>query len=282
MRRLLIRTSVILTAALLATFWSRSGVATMPVAQSGAFALQAPPFVAVAAAAPAVTSQNAAGQIQNQAGISAYFKAPSAIDLTSSALLNHFRGVEQATNTYIIGSVGVPDYDPNDDAHVYVSANGWVLAYYLKNEPVAKIFDWKHWDGGTSIPSKLDRVLAVVASGIGISTPALTYYHFQYPNATNLMLAGDQAKGTTDSFEITLPGNFLYYERSWSLSCNPYQAILELDGVKLADIGPGQTQAVLNQGQLLPDTSHTLKVTGATFWGGSTGSAVLALIYRVQ
>ena len=66
---------------------------------------------------------------QDEAGISAYFKSASPIALAD--VRGVFRVIEVETADYIIGSVPVPDYRGEYDAHVYVHREGWFVAYYL-------------------------------------------------------------------------------------------------------------------------------------------------------
>ena len=61
---------------------------------------------------------------------------------------------------------------------------------------------------------------------IGIVQPPMTFYHFQYPNATHMLLVADQAPNdSTDSFQVNPTSAYAYSERSWSLGCF---AVLEM------------------------------------------------------
>ncbi len=157
-------------------------------------ALKAPAFVGVASAQGG--QQSIGSFLDNEAGISAYFNAGGPVDLDMAKAA--FRTIEVQTADYIIGSVPVPDCPESADAHVYVHRNGWFLAYYLKADPVGKIFDWHRYTG-TTVPTKLEKVLAVVAGLAGAPISASTYYDFRYPNATHLMLiVEDTAKGISE------------------------------------------------------------------------------------
>jgi len=180
-----------------------------------------------------------------------------------------YRTIETQTSQYIIGSIPVQNYLESDDVHVYVHVDGWVLAYYLKADPTGKIFDWKSYTGGATIPTKLEKILSDVASAVGAPAPTITFYHFQYPNASNMMLiAEDTANG--NDFTVQLPSSYAYYERSWSIrSCCGVE--FQLDGTTVGnDIGGGY--GTLSASQLAPDVTHTIAVNG---------NGCLALIYRV-
>lgn len=113
-------------------------------------------------------------------------------------------------------------------------------------------------------------------------------YHFQFPNATEMMLVAEAQYGIgTDSFEINLSPSYAYYERSWSLGNNAsadYVRIM-LNNVEIARLNyPGSgsfstSQGTLVASQMLPDTFHTIGVQTAHFGTASFGG--LALVYRV-
>ncbi len=102
--------------------------------------LEAPPFIRTAYAQENSTAFDLGAYLDQEAGISAYYKSPDAITL--SQVRGQFRTIETETADYIIGSVAVPNYpEENFDAHVYVHTTGWILAYYLRVDPVSKILD---------------------------------------------------------------------------------------------------------------------------------------------
>jgi hypothetical protein len=230
--------------------------------------LQAPPFISVAAAAAPLAAPTAAEIIQKEAGISAYFKADSAIPI-SEGLRNMYRTVEDETATYILGSMAVEDYSDQFDVHVYVHTDGWVLAYYGKDEPTSRIFDAYHYDGGTNIPTMLEKVLGDVASFVG-AVNAITYYHFQHPNATNMMLVADKQS----SFEITLPSGFSYLERSWILD----DSNLLLNGDEIKSCINNVCWETFTAGQLLPGNAHTVQFSMPY----SAGKGMIAIIYTEE
>ena len=71
--------------------------------------------------------------LEDEAGISVYFKAPTTINL--SLARKKYRTIEVETPDYIIGSVPVGNNPESEDVHVYTNRNGWMVAYYLAPEP---------------------------------------------------------------------------------------------------------------------------------------------------
>ena len=165
-------------------------------------ALSAPPFIALASAQSSPQAFEIGEKPDDEAGIAAYFQAPTTANLQAAKAV--FRTIELETADYILGSVGVPNYPEHFDAHVYVHKDGWILAYYFNNEPASKIADVK---ASTINTTKLTSVLSIVASAAGVPFTGESYYDFRYPNATHILyVAEDGANG--NDFTITLPTNY--------------------------------------------------------------------------
>lgn len=269
---------LVLTVAVLAVTSAR------PPSQPGTIRLQPPalPGIANAVSNPAITS------IVNEAGISAYFKTSGSIDLNTVKTL--FRTVEAQTATYLIGSVPVANYPETEDVHVYVQIDGWILAYYMSSDPVAKIFDWRKFHDASrpaSITTKLENTIAIVAAQAGQAFAGATYYDFRFPNANTMALIVEWVDGNpyasqSDSFEVTLDSGFSYYERSWSLVSLDQGSRLAVDGITVYDAPGGwqTSQGALTVGQLLPGSIHTVTVTDTGNYSDFVYGGI-AVLYRV-
>ena len=109
------------------------GHLSQPAAALGAgkiFTMHPPGFVRNAQAS--TSDFDIAAKLDVEAGISAWFKSPDAINLNQ--VRSQFRTIELETTDYIIGSVPVAGYLETADAHVYVHRDGWILAYYLTRQ----------------------------------------------------------------------------------------------------------------------------------------------------
>jgi len=240
-----------------------------PASGGNAIALKAPSFVRVANAQEE-PSAAPMGFPQDEAGISAYFKSASPVNLAD--VRNVFRVIEVETADYIIGSVDVADYVEDFDVHVYVHRTGWFMAYYLKGDPVAKMVDMRRSTGTSPIKTLFENTLSIVAVAAGVPMPQVTFYDFRYPNATNMMLIYENY-GDGNSFTVQLPSTFVYYERSWTLINWEDGWYFRVDGQyqsSMADTNP--VYNFITPVQLLPDTVHTITVDD---------DGVLALVYRV-
>lgn len=278
MRSAVLTGFVLVTLAVVALF-----VFQTPQTDTPTIALQAPAFARVAHAESGL-AQETTPSFLNEAGIAAYFKAPDGISF-SSEVRALFRSIETDEGDYIIGAMPVTDYDDQHDVHVYMDTSGWVMAYYLKSEPVSKVFDWKHWTGeeGAPLPTKLKRVLDDLAPKIGTPVQPVSYYHFNYPNATHITLIGDMDSGT-DSFTFNLPSSFSYYEYSWSAASNCYKGVyLYLNGEQIVDgYGGFSKEGTFTAGQVPANQIHTMEITPDWCSGDEFGSGGLALVYQEQ
>jgi len=255
-----------------------------PASGGNAIALKAPSFVRVANAQEGAGAQDAPeatpmGFPQDEAGISAYFKSASPINLAN--VRSVFRVIEAETADYIIGSVPVPDWWESYDVHLYVHRTGWFLAYYLNTDVAGKIIDWKRYTG-TSVPTKLETVLAIAADAAGVPASSPSFYDFRYPNATNMMLVvEDTANG--NEFSVIVPSSHAYYSRSWSLVSDVcgtgYSSSLTLDGavLKTHNRGYNASEDGISASKLLPDALHSVVVSAGCGWA----NGALVLLYRV-
>ena len=104
--------------------------------------LEVPSFFLIASAGSgggggAGAAQEGTAFLEDEAGVSAYVNTSQSIDLSKAE--SCYRTIEYKCDDYIIGSVELPDLPEDEDVHVYVSADGWIVAYYLKDEPASKI-----------------------------------------------------------------------------------------------------------------------------------------------
>jgi len=77
----------------------------------------------------------------DEAGISAYVKATtSSIDLNDAK--SAFASIERETSDYIIGTIALTYHSEEEYPHVYVSTDGWIVAYYPKERERSWIVPW--------------------------------------------------------------------------------------------------------------------------------------------
>jgi len=250
-----------------------------------ALELRAPEFVSVAHAAPAEAEDNGTSFLDDEAGIAAYTQTPWAIDLAS--IRDLFRTIEYESDSYIIGSVELADYPETHDVHVYVHADGWVVGYYLAEDPTSKIVDLRHYDGETIETTKLEIAVGTICTGVGATPFEVDYYDFRYPNASHLMLITERYGGAENStFEVQISPEYTMYERSWAhvyYDCERYGSwsTFYLDDVQIsAQKGAYCWHFAHNSfslAQLPPGSFHALEVISGC---GDNAYIALSLTYQ--
>ena len=185
----------------------------------GVISLVAPPFIGVAGAAEA-TGGNAFPE--DEAGISAYVNTSQTIDLDK--LKTIFTEVEEVGDNYIIGITPIPDFGGDIDVHVYADTDGWIVAYFTKDEPAAKIMQWgKDTDVNNPQITEIttttleDAIIkAADAAGILWSVRDIKYYDFEYPNANGMTLfVRTRATDGTNITQVEIPATYTLYEASY-------------------------------------------------------------------
>ncbi len=226
-------------------------------------ALARPPFLAGVAAADADTS--AIGQkLDAEAGISAYVQT-GPIDLT--LIRGQFRTIELDTADYIVGSVPVDGYYEHYDPHVYVHRSGWILAYYLKTDPAAKIIDQHAKKIDTD---KLKTVVGKLAALAGTSAEGIAYYDFRYPNANRILIVAEDSANGND-FRLQLPLSYSYNELSFATDYNGIYVdnvyVNYVYGANYAHYG------TLTLAQLTPGVTHAIRL--------NSGFGAIVIVHRV-
>jgi hypothetical protein len=156
----------------------------------------------------------------DEAGISAYVNVGQNMDLKQAKTA--FIGLIDEGDDYVIGTVEIEKMPEEAYPHVYVNQNGWILAYYTKNSPSSLIMQWYVYEGGPITTTTLRDAIfnTCVAIRIDFSKIAdkVGYYHFQYPEATKMLLVADLAPAGSpeDSFTYMIPLNVTLFEASWS------------------------------------------------------------------
>jgi hypothetical protein len=222
--------------------------------------------------------------LDEEAGMSIYVNIGRSIDLAVAKTV--YRTIEKETSNYTVGSIALPGLPESEDVHCFVHKDGWIVAYYLKAEPVGKIVDWNYWSGGQLTKNKLQVGLEQMTNALGVVVTGAKYYHFQYAYANKCMLIVETlVVGGEDSFNITIPIGFTVYERSWSHYAEytyygNYPSYFKIDGNPVNSITTdGQTKyGTLTVAQLIPDVAHIVSVSG--YYGNKLYGVCIALAYQ--
>ncbi len=192
------------------------------------------------------------------------------------------RTVETLTAEYVVGSVELEGYNDSHDVHVYVDAEGWIIAYYLADEKPSKIINWISYSEGNPISdTKLSVALTGICESMSVLPSNIKYYDFRYPDATKLLIVADSEEGfrLTETFMIKIPSGILPYSRTWSLYVvGNHSGSISIDGVELHNApATSINEGDITLNQLSFDEYHEISLfnnengvygTGGTTYGG--------------
>ncbi|MCX6093140.1 MAG: hypothetical protein NTX23_09800 [Candidatus Bipolaricaulota bacterium] len=162
----------------------------------------------------------------SEAGISAYLKLALTLDFDKARPF--FRGIQAEGSDYLVGIVELAGLPEDVWPHLYVSKDGWLVAYYSKYDPASKLMPWKDYTGGPIDTTTLRDALAQFTTQLLDSMQAtfsftasekdLHYYDFRYPEARAFVLAADSvdAKEPLDSLRYAIPTGVTVYDGSWA------------------------------------------------------------------
>jgi len=231
--------------------------------------------------------------LEDEAGITAYMNTGQAVDL--SLARKAYRTIEEETDQYVIGSVEISGYPETEDVHTYVNKDGWIVAYYLKQEATAKIIDWNdYFETQTIRRTKLEVAIQEIANTAFVQVTEIKYYHFAYPSANRLLIAMDAMwhKETEDSFDIKLPGGFTFYERSYlhfsrvggvTVTTQLYVNQIEMSRHAGMFYSESWSYGILTPLQLPTDMFHTIKIAANRQLPTDSGVfGAIVLIYKTS
>jgi hypothetical protein len=234
---------------------------------NGALPLEAPFFISAAEA-----SQGAEAFPADKAGISAYVKLPT-IDIDKVRTI--FTKVEDVGENYIIGIVPIPNFRETTEVHLYADKDGWLVAYFTKEEPASKIMKWPENYNFSPITQITTTTLrealrtAGQAAGVGIP-PGIKYYDFRFPDA-NAMTLFVKLTGNT---QVKIPADWTLYEASYA---GRGIAGLKVDGAQIISwselTGSGSYQGAITVGVL-----HTIEIYSGIY----RGAVATVLIYKTD
>jgi hypothetical protein len=220
----------------------------------------------------------------NEVGICAYVRFDNPIDLSKAKLA--YSGIEASEAEYVIGTVELPNLLEDMWPHVYISSDGWVMAYYPKAEPTSRIIQWVGYQRDEITTTTLLDVLVQVCRQIGLSTAtfesSVAYCHFQYPSASKLLVAVDTTTGK-DTFTYTIPFELNLSEASWSHYADGASSYyggtwVDIDGSRVNAGGEGTYVycGTIETQYTAPDIAHEVTCYAARGWVG----AALVFLYQ--
>jgi hypothetical protein len=215
----------------------------------------------------------------DEAGISAYVKVSDSIDLheVMDNLLPHIAEVLEVNPTYFIVTV---TNDDNQNTHLYVGADGWVIPYYLGSEEVSMAVRWNIVSEEDPTPEEvtsmttLEEVISKTCDAAGIDyetiKSGIKFYDFEHPNADRMIFAVDIVSASGDnSFYMAIPVEVTVKESSYSFYThrkNLGDSWLYLNGNLILQVPPPYLTeyAVYQDYDLTPIQKNTIRLGGDT------------------
>jgi hypothetical protein len=142
--------------------------------------------------------------LDQEAGIAAYVQVPSPVDL--EGVKGAFKIIEQETSDFVVGTVEITNAPLAP--HVFVSSDGWIVAYFLRDESVGNAWAYDH--GFKPPDDVLARALTQVSSTVGGAPASPSYFDFEYPGANRVSVINAPTSG--DLFEVQIPNGFQVFE----------------------------------------------------------------------
>ena len=212
-----------------------------------------------------VLAQQATTFPSDEAGISAYVTVGQTIDLAKAK--TSMRGIQAESDNYIIGIMELPGLPEEEFPHMYISSDGWILVYYSKFAPASRIMHWGKYSGGSIITTTLQDAIANICPSIGISAAQagnVSYYHFNYPDATNMTVAVDTTEEKEDILSYSIPSSVTLYEASFAhYSRGGYSFIKDEDNHTISTTDEDASYLdcrYLEGSYLLPDKAHVMEM----------------------
>src|SRR5574341_2559861 len=134
-------------------------------------------IIAIAGILLLAVNANAAIPV-DEAGIAAYVRVGNTIELNKTIFV--YEEILNINNLDIIGKVNITNEVENSIPLVYVGADGWIVAYYLKSEPESRIVQW--WGSNRPIiqTTTLADAISKMVTALGVSYDSIkgniTYY----------------------------------------------------------------------------------------------------------
>jgi hypothetical protein len=237
----------------------------------------------------------------SEAGISAYLKLALSVDLGKARAV--FRGVQAEGSDYLVGIVELAGLPEDVWPHLYVSKDGWFVAYYSKYDPASKLMPWKDYKGGAISTTTLRDALEQFTTQLLDSMQAtfsftasekdLHYYDFRYQEARAFVLAADSvdSTGTKDELKYAIPTGVTVYDGSWAhyaVNQNCHNNIYScragsdsgVDGAVLFNGGAGTyyQSGQLSEQALRREQAHS--VTILQYEGSGVAGVAVAFVYK--
>jgi hypothetical protein len=146
--------------------------------------------------------------LDQEAGLATYVKLQNQVHLESAK--QAFKIIEQETPGFVVGIVEIANAPLNP--HVFVSSDGWLVAYLLRDESVGN--PWSYYHGFRPPDDVLARAVTQVGATVGGTPTSISYFDFEYPGANKISViyAPDDNNRGYNRFDVQIPNGFQVFE----------------------------------------------------------------------
>ena len=239
----------------------------------------------------------------DKAGIAAYVKLDVPADQMYKVLtdaLSYYSNKEtpETNQYYVIGVMKIEDKvqigSPNQNKvwfeypHLYIGLDGWMVAYYLKDEEPSRIMQWEGYTPGSITTTTLKEAIDEMCQDLGVNySGEPKYYDFAYPQATKMTLVAETAPGGknagSNSFSVTIPGTLYQASYMTFMHCGYSSCTMKLDidgnTVVSKYSSSANSDSFLEYGDypldlLTPNVPHLINFQ-AGLWGGQEATVFI-------
>ncbi len=183
----------------------KSPTDTASVTDDGSIGLVRPWFIDEALASDD-RSARAIASIADEAGISAYVKTPTTINLTT--VRGAFTSVIESNANYLLGTIIPTGYTGDFSTHILVHKSGWIMAWYHKDQVASTIIHEN--DLTFANKTKLSITIDKLTTTLKLRNINPTYYHFKYPSANRLLIARKKPSCSTHHLALDPKCSYTY------------------------------------------------------------------------
>ena len=126
----------------------------------------------------------------DEAGLAAYIRVKNINPENLSRI--PFETIEKQGKTFVYGKLKTDR--PEKSPHLYIGLDGWIVAYYLRDEPRSKMinFGLDYYGNFVFLKNELEKAVCSASGHFGQGCSEIKYYDFEFPQATRMSLVGEK------------------------------------------------------------------------------------------
>lgn len=126
----------------------------------------------------------------DEAGLAAYIRVKNIKPENLSNI--PFETIEKQGKTFVYGKLKTEK--PEKSPHLYIGLDGWIVAYYLRDEPRSKMinFGLDYYGNFVFLTNELEKAVCSAAGYFLEGCSEIKYYDFEFPQATRMSLVGEK------------------------------------------------------------------------------------------